>query len=170
MNGFNKRKIDVRLCRLKVGYEKQYVVRIENSETTLMTRKQALDYIRDFFITNDKHEICLMVEPPCTLSEVEIDYATHGMSECYMTWEMKDEDESKIREGPAGTPTRPAMDIIPPDAKRLPFSTGGYDFYFHEQEGKMTIYINTSSYHPGVLALPLEKLEEMIRYLKKDLD
>ncbi|KPK73218.1 hypothetical protein AMJ87_02370 [candidate division WOR_3 bacterium SM23_60] len=168
MHNVDKEKVEIRLCRLRVGQAKQYVVRIENSQTPLMTRKQALDYIRDFFTYNDKYEIWLMVEPPCQLSEFEIDYATHGMLDRYGTWEIKDKDETKIREGPSGTATHPAMDIIPSDAELLPFSTSGYAFYLHKHEGKVTFYIRTLSYHPGVLAIPLEKLEEMIKYLKKE--
>ena len=168
MHNYKKEKVEIRLCRLRVNQAKQYVVHIEDSQTPLMTRKQALDYIRDFFAYSDKYEILLMVEPPCRLSELEIDYATHGMLDHYVTWEIKHNDETKIREGPSGTATHPAMDIIPPDAKLLPFSPSGYAFYLHKQEGEATLYIKTLSYHPGILAIPLEKLEQLIEYLKKE--
>jgi hypothetical protein len=77
-------------------------------------------------------------------------------------------EEHKIKEGPPGTSSSPADNIIPPGAKRLPFSTRSYDFYFYRQNGTATIYIDITDYHPGILMVPLEKLISAIKYLTQE--
>jgi len=72
----------------------------------------------------------------------------------------------KIREGPGSGARFTAESIIPRDAEKLPFSTKSYEFYFHRKKDKTAIYINTISYHPGQLEIPLGKLEETIKYIK----
>ena len=74
--------------------------------------------------------------------------------------------EHLIKEGPMGTSHVPAPDIIPPDAKRLSFSTKSFEFYFHKNNGKRTLYIYVTNYHPGILVAPLEKLLQLVKYLK----
>ena len=74
--------------------------------------------------------------------------------------------KSKIKEGPEGGARFTAESIIPQDAKKFPFSTKSYEFYFHRKKDKAAIYINTISYHPGQLEIGLDKLEEMIKYIK----
>jgi len=74
--------------------------------------------------------------------------------------------EDFIKEGPVGTAHFPATNIIPPDAKKLSFSTKSFEFYFHKNNGKRTLYIYVTSYHPGILVAPLEKLAQFLHYLK----
>jgi hypothetical protein len=76
--------------------------------------------------------------------------------------------EKKIREGPRGTSRIPAGNIIPPEARLLPFRTNSYEFYIHRNNGHVTLYINIIDYHPGILAVPLKKLAELINYLRKN--
>ena len=73
--------------------------------------------------------------------------------------------ESRIREGPHGTSTTSAVNIIPPDAQLLPFKTYSYEFYIHRNNGSITLYVNVTDYHPGILAIPLKKLAEFINYI-----
>ena len=73
----------------------------------------------------------------------------------------------KIKEGPAGSSRQPAENIIPSGAKKLPFSTGSYDFYAYKKGRRITLYIQTTDYHAGILAIPLPKLQELIKYLRR---
>lgn len=141
------------------------MVLTERAQTAFLTRRGALDCIRDFFVRNKAVPVRLLVAPPCKLSEDEINYATNGRLESYTTWEIQ-VDETRIREGPKGSSHTTAADIIPPDAVRIPLTTCSYAFYLHKKEGKATLYVKTLSYHPGILAIPLEKMEEMIQFLK----
>lgn len=75
--------------------------------------------------------------------------------------------KDKIREGYAGSSRYPAENIIPDRAEKLPFSTKSYEFYFYKKGKKKVLYLKTTSYHPGQLEIPLNKLEEMIEYFKK---
>ncbi len=76
------------------------------------------------------------------------------------------QEEHLIKEGPMGTAHFPATNIIPPDAKKLSFSTKSFEFYLHKNNGKRTLYIYVTNYHPGILLLPLEKLAQLLHYLK----
>jgi hypothetical protein len=73
----------------------------------------------------------------------------------------------KIKEGPAGSSRQPAENIVPSGAKKLPFSTGSYDFFAHKKGRKITLYIQTTDYHAGILEIPLLKLQELVKYLKR---
>jgi len=75
-------------------------------------------------------------------------------------------ENSKISEGSRGGPRFSAENTIPAGAKKLPFSTNSYEFYFYKKGKKAVIYIRILDYHPGILKVPLNKLEEMIKYLK----
>lgn len=72
----------------------------------------------------------------------------------------------KIYEGRRGTSRVSAENIIPPDAEKLAFETRSYEFYVHRIHDRVTIYLHTTDYHPGILSIPLEKLFEFIRYIK----
>lgn len=153
------------MIRFWLGRPHEYMVLTERAQTAFLTRRGALDCIRDFFVRNKTVPVRLLVAPPCKLSEDEINYATNGRLESYTTWEIQ-VDETRIREGPKGSSHTTAADIIPPDAVRIPLTTCSYAFYLHKKEGKATLYVKTLSYHPGILAIPLEKMEEMIQFLK----
>ncbi len=153
------------MIRFWLGRPHEYMVLTERAQTAFLTRRGALDCIRDFFVRNKAVPVRLLVAPPCKLSEDEINYATNGRLESYTTWEIQ-VDETRIREGPKGSSHTTAADIIPPDAVRIPLTTCSYAFYLHKKEGKATLYVKTLSYHPGILAIPLEKMEEMIQFLK----
>lgn len=71
-----------------------------------------------------------------------------------------------IKEGAQGTTRIPAQNIVPPTAVKLSFQTPSYEFYFNNCHGQKTLYINTVTYHPGILQIPLEKLEELIAFLR----
>lgn len=71
-----------------------------------------------------------------------------------------------IKEGAQGTSKTPAQNIVPQDAAKLPFETPSYEFYFHNKNGQKTLYIQSVTYHPGILAVPLEKLAELIAFLQ----
>ena len=73
-----------------------------------------------------------------------------------------------IGEGRPGTSRYPAQNIIPQDAEKLPFHTPSYEFYYHSKDGQKTLYIQSVSYHAGILSVPLEKLAELIAYLLND--
>ena len=75
-------------------------------------------------------------------------------------------EEGKIREGAKGGARYSAQNIIPPDAEKLPLHTASYEFYTHRENGNVTIYVMVIDYHPGILAVPLAKIEELIHYLK----
>jgi hypothetical protein len=75
-------------------------------------------------------------------------------------------DKDMIREGPRGSSRIPAANIIPAGAKKLPFSTNSYEFYYHKTGKKSALYVKIIDYHPGILEVPLSKLEEMLQYLK----
>lgn len=157
--------VEIGLMRFWLGQPHEYMVITERSQTAFLTRRGALDCIREFFIRNKNIMVRLLVAPPCKLSEDEMNYATNGRLESYVIWEIQ-VDETRIREGPKGGSRRSAEDIIPHDAVRIPLTTCSYAFYLHKKEGKATLYVKTMSYHPGILAIPLEKMEEMIRFLK----
>jgi hypothetical protein len=157
--------VEIGLIRFWLGQPHEYMVLTERSQTQFLTRRHALDCIREFFVRNENVPLRLLVAPPCKLSEDEINYATNGRIESYTKWEIH-VDETRIREGPKGSSHTSAADIIPYDAVRIPLSTCSYAFYLHKKEGKATLYIKTLSYHPGILAVPLEKMEEMIQFLK----
>ena len=157
--------VEIGLIRFWLGQPHEYMVLTERSQTAFLTRRRALDCIREFFIRNKNVPVRLLVAPPCKLSEDEINYATNGRLESYVTWEIQ-VDETRIREGPKGSSRTSAEDIIPHDAVRIPLTTCSYAFYLHRKEGRATLYVKTLSYHPGILAIPLEKMEEMIRFLR----
>jgi len=69
-----------------------------------------------------------------------------------------------IYEGARGSSRIPARNIIPPDAKKIAFETRSYEFYICQRDDHVTIYVQTTDYHPGILAIPLEKLIEFVRY------
>lgn len=157
--------VEIGLIRFWLGRPHEYMVVTERSQAAFLTRRGALDCIREFFTRNKNVPIRFLVAPPCTLSKDEVDYATNGRLKDYITWEIQ-VDETRIREGPKGGARRAAQDIIPHDAVRIPLTTCSYAFYLHKKNGKATLYVKTLSYHPGILAIPLEKMEEMIRFLK----
>jgi hypothetical protein len=72
----------------------------------------------------------------------------------------------RIREGPRGTSMTPAVNIMPPDAELLPLKTNSYEFYIHRDNNEVTLYVSVIDYHPGILAVPLKKLKELIDYLQ----
>jgi hypothetical protein len=72
-----------------------------------------------------------------------------------------------IREGAQGTSRIPAQNIIPQGAEKLTLETRSYAFYYHHKKGQKTLYIQSTSYHPGILSVPLEKLGELIAFLQK---
>ncbi len=78
-------------------------------------------------------------------------------------------DETEIKEGPVGGSRRPALNIIPPGAKKLPFSTGSYDFYALKKGRKVTLYVQATDYHAGILTIPLSELTKLVKYLKRAL-
>ena len=71
-----------------------------------------------------------------------------------------------IFEGGRGASRVSAENIIPPDAEKIAFETRSYEFYVHRIPDRITIYLHTTDYHPGILSIPLEKLLEFIRYIK----
>ncbi len=71
-----------------------------------------------------------------------------------------------IREGAQGTSKTPAQNIVPQNAAKLPFETPSYEFYFYNKNGQKTLYVRSISYHPGILKVPLEKLAELIAFLR----
>ena len=71
-----------------------------------------------------------------------------------------------IFEGGRGASRVSAENIIPPDAEKLSFETRSYEFYIHRTHGHVTIYIQTTDYHPGILSIPIEKLIEFIQYIQ----
>lgn len=71
-----------------------------------------------------------------------------------------------IKEGLPGTSRMSPQNIVPANASKLSFQTPSYEFYFHDNDGQKTLYINLTSYHPGILEIPLEKLEELITFLR----
>jgi hypothetical protein len=71
-----------------------------------------------------------------------------------------------IKEGAQGTARTPAQNIVPQDAAKLPFETPSYEFYYHNKNGQKTLYVISISYHPGILEVPLEKLAELIAFLR----
>ncbi|HEC79277.1 MAG TPA: hypothetical protein ENI34_09100 [candidate division WOR-3 bacterium] len=73
----------------------------------------------------------------------------------------------KIIEGPSGTSRTPALNIIPLTAQPLSFRTKSFAFYVNRNNDGITLYIKTTDYHPGILAVPLERLEKLIDYLKE---
>lgn len=75
--------------------------------------------------------------------------------------------KSKIKEGLPGTSMSPAADIIPDAARKLPISTSSYEFYYYKKADEAYIYVQTTSYHPGILKIPLSTLEKLIASLKQ---
>jgi hypothetical protein len=71
-----------------------------------------------------------------------------------------------IFEGGRGASRVSAENIIPPDAEKIPFQTRSYEFYVHRIHGRVTIYIVTTDYHPGILSVPVEKLIEFMQYVQ----
>jgi hypothetical protein len=159
--------VEIGLIRFWLGQPHEYMVVTDRSQAAFLNRRGALNCIREFFTRNKKIPIRLLVAPPCKLTQDEVNYATDGRLTEYVIWEIQT-DETRIREGPKGGARRPAKDIIPHDAVRLPLTTSSYAFYFHQKEGKTTLYVKTQSYHPGILAIPLDKMEEMIQFLKSE--
>ena len=157
--------VEIGLIRFWLGQPHEYMVLTERSQTPFLTRRKALDCIREFFVRNKNVLVRLLVASPCKLSEDEINYATNGNIESYTRWEIQ-VDETRIREGPKGGSRTTAADIIPHDAVRIPLTMCSYAFYLHKSEGKATLYVKTLSYHPGILAIPLDKMEEMIQFLR----
>lgn len=73
-----------------------------------------------------------------------------------------------IKEGRSGTSRHPAQNIIPQDAEKLPLQTPSYEFYYHNEDGQKTLYIQAVSYHAGILSVPLEKLSDLVVFLMND--
>lgn len=73
-----------------------------------------------------------------------------------------------IKEGAQGTSRSPAQNIIPRDAERLSLHTPSYEFYYYNKGGQKTLYIQSVTYHPGILSVPLEKLAKLIAFLQND--
>ena len=73
-----------------------------------------------------------------------------------------------IKEGRPGTSRYPAQNIIPQDAEKLPLYTPSYEFYYYSKGGQKTLYIQSVSYHAGILSMPLEKLAELVTFLLTD--
>ena len=71
-----------------------------------------------------------------------------------------------IYEGGHGASRVSAENIIPPDAEKLAFQTRSYEFYIHRRNGRVTIYIQTTDYHPGILSIPIEKLIEFLHFIQ----
>lgn len=71
-----------------------------------------------------------------------------------------------IHEGRRGASRVSAENIIPSDAQKISFETRSYEFYVHRIRDRVTIYVQTTDYHPGILSIPLEKLVEFIRYIR----
>jgi hypothetical protein len=71
-----------------------------------------------------------------------------------------------IYEGARGASRISAENIIPPDAEKITFETRSYEFYVHRSGDQVTIYIHTTDYHPGILAIPVEKLIDFIDYIR----
>lgn len=165
MNENSLNVVEIGLIRFWLGQPHEYMVLTERSQTAFLTRRKALDCIREFFVRNKNVRVRLLVASPCKLSEDEINYATNGSIESYTPWEIQ-VDETRIREGPKGGSRTTAADIIPHDAVRIPLTTCSYAFYLHKKEGTATLFVKTLSYHPGILAIPLDKMEEMIQFLK----
>ena len=70
-----------------------------------------------------------------------------------------------IYEGARGASRISAENIIPPDAEKLTFETRSYEFYIHRHGSQITIYMQTTDYHPGILSIPLEKLVDFVHYI-----
>ena len=73
--------------------------------------------------------------------------------------------ERRIFEGGRGASRISAENIIPSNAEKLTFHTRSFEFYVDTTDGQVTLYIQTTDYHPGILAIPLEKLTEFISYI-----
>lgn len=71
-----------------------------------------------------------------------------------------------IYEGGRGASRVAAENIIPPDAEKIPFQTRSFEFYVHRTSDRITIYVQTTDYHPGILSIPLEKLIKFIQYVE----
>ena len=73
-----------------------------------------------------------------------------------------------IYEGARGASRVAAENIIPRDAEKIAFETRSYEFYIHRSGDQVTIYIHTTDYHPGILAIPVEKLIEFLKYAQAE--
>ncbi len=74
-------------------------------------------------------------------------------------------DEQGIKEGARGGYKFPAEKIIPKDAKFL-FSTDSFDFFYSKENKKL--YLKTTNYHTGELEISLNKLEELVNFLRNE--
>lgn len=64
--------------------------------------------------------------------------------------------------------TFPITAIIPRNAVKLSFNTESFDFYINEDADGKTLYLYVTSYHPGVLSIPISKLKEFIKYIEQE--
>jgi hypothetical protein len=126
-----------------------------------------LEHIRGVFLNHSNDEVNLCVTRACSLTPDELNYVSGGRIDAYEESERAG-DRENIREGARGNSRHPPENIVPPDATKLGFSTESYDFYYHKKKGDVTLYVVVTDYHPGMLAVPVKKLKEVIKYLEDE--
>jgi hypothetical protein len=157
--------VSVHLDYQEIGGLYVYVITLGLHKIQYVRRQDMLEHVRSVFLNHSNDEVKLYVTQTCSLTPDELNYVSGGRITEY---EESDQsvDTSAIREGARGNSRHPPENIVPSEAIKLEFSTDSYDFYYCKSNGGVTIYVVVTNYHPGQLAVPVEKLKEVIKYLE----
>lgn len=157
--------VNIHLDYQEVGGMYVFVITLGLHKIQYVRRQDMLEHVRGIFLNHSNDEVKLYVTQACSLTPDELNYVSGGRIAEYAESERA-VDTSAIREGARGNSRHPPENIIPADATKLEFSTESYDFYYHKKNGDVTLYVIVTDYHPGMLAVPVKKLKEVIGYLE----
>lgn len=164
-NTEKKEIIDISIDYRKIGDLYVYIVKQEMHKIQFIGLRDMLEYVRGVFLQHSNDEVNLSVTPACNLLPEDLNYISLGRISDYDQFDIP-VIPSTITEGARGNSRHPPENIIPSGAKKLEFSTESYEFYYHNVNGEIIIYVIVTDYHPGMLAVPVKKLREVIEYLE----
>lgn len=157
--------VNIHLDYQEIGGMCVFVVTLGMHKIQYVRRQDMLEHVRGVFLNHSNDEVNLYVTHACDLSPEELNYVSGGRITQYEE-SGRSADTTTIREGARGNSRHPPDNIMPADAVKLEFSTESYEFYYHKVNGEVTLYVIVTDYHPGMLAVPVKKLKEVIRYLE----
>ncbi|UCC12779.1 MAG: hypothetical protein JSW02_04435 [candidate division WOR-3 bacterium] len=156
--------VNIHLDYQEIGGLYVFVITLGLHKIQYVRRQDMLEHVRGVFLNHSNDEVNLYVTRACSLTPEELNYVSGGRINAYEELERAGDMEN-IREGGRGNSRHPPENIVPFDATKLEFSTESYDFYYHKKSGDVTLYVVVTNYHPGMLAVPVKKLKEVIKYL-----
>lgn len=157
--------VNIHLDYEEIGEMYVFVITLGLHKIQYVRRQDMLEHVRGVFLNHSNDEVNLYVTPACSLTPEELNYVSGGRITKYEE-SGQSADTGNIREGARGNSRHPPENIMPPDTTKLEFSTDSYEFYYHKKNGEVTIYVIVTDYHPGMLAVSVNKLKEVLEYLE----